>query len=63
MDETLTPRLLLRQAVKRQPGRTKGKEVPRLPESTLTLATCSGGGTVVVAEYNPAGNYIGQKPY
>ena len=26
-------------------------------------ATCSGGGTVVAAEYNPPGNYIGQKPY
>jgi hypothetical protein len=26
-------------------------------------ATCSGGGTVIAAEYNPPGNYIGQKPY
>jgi len=26
-------------------------------------ATCSGGAIVIVAEYNPPGNYIGQKPY
>jgi pathogenesis-related protein 1 len=32
-------------------------------EVGIGQATCSGGGTVVVAEYNPPGNYIGQKPY
>jgi len=26
-------------------------------------ATCSSGAIVIVAEYNPPGNYIGQKPY
>jgi len=26
-------------------------------------ATCSGGGIAIVAEYDPPGNYIGQKPY
>jgi pathogenesis-related protein 1 len=26
-------------------------------------ATCPGGAIVIVAEYDPAGNYIGQKPY
>ena len=26
-------------------------------------ATCRGGGTVIAAEYDPAGNIIGQKPY
>lgn len=26
-------------------------------------ATCPGGAIVIVAEYNPPGNYIGQKPY
>jgi pathogenesis-related protein 1 len=26
-------------------------------------ATCSGGAVVIVAEYNPPGNYMGQKPY
>jgi uncharacterized protein YkwD len=26
-------------------------------------ANCSGGTTVIVAEYDPPGNYVGQKPY
>jgi pathogenesis-related protein 1 len=26
-------------------------------------ATCSGGAIVIVAEYSPRGNYLGQKPY
>jgi pathogenesis-related protein 1 len=26
-------------------------------------ASCPGGALVIVAEYNPPGNYIGQKPY
>jgi len=32
-------------------------------EVGLGKATCSGGVTVIVAEYNPPGNYMGEKPY
>jgi pathogenesis-related protein 1 len=32
-------------------------------ELGMGQANCAGGGTVVVAEYNPPGNYIGEKPY
>ena len=27
------------------------------------VATCPGGGVIVVANYNPAGNYLGEAPY
>ena len=29
----------------------------------IGLAHCSDGGIIIVANYSPAGNYIGQKPY
>jgi pathogenesis-related protein 1 len=32
-------------------------------EVGMGQATCSGGVTVIVAEYNPPGNYMGEKPY
>jgi pathogenesis-related protein 1 len=32
-------------------------------EFGMGQAACSGGATVVVAEYSPPGNYMGQKPY
>ena len=32
-------------------------------EVGIGQATCSGGGTVIAAEYNPPGNVIGEKPY
>ncbi|MCB8964218.1 MAG: SCP-like extracellular [Bacteroidales bacterium] len=27
------------------------------------VAVCKGGGIIIVANYNPPGNYVGQKPY
>ena len=32
-------------------------------EVGMGQATCSGGGTVIAAEYNPPGNVVGEKPY
>ncbi|HYC84897.1 MAG TPA: CAP domain-containing protein [Chryseosolibacter sp.] len=29
----------------------------------IGLATCEGGGTIIVANYDPPGNYMGEKPY
>jgi pathogenesis-related protein 1 len=29
----------------------------------MAIARCKNGGVIVVANYNPAGNYIGEKPY
>lgn len=29
----------------------------------MGMATCNGGGVVIAAEYDPPGNYMGQKPY
>lgn len=29
----------------------------------IGVAICADGGIIIVANYNPAGNYIGQKPY
>ena len=35
----------------------------RTTQVGIGQATCSGGGTVIAAEYSPPGNYMGQKPY
>jgi len=35
----------------------------RTTQVGIGQAACRGGGTVIAAEYNPPGNYIGQKPY
>jgi pathogenesis-related protein 1 len=29
----------------------------------MGIAICKNGGMIIVANYNPAGNYIGEKPY
>jgi hypothetical protein len=32
-------------------------------EMGLGIATCPTGEVIIVANYNPAGNYVGQYPY